>query len=228
MGFIDSIRIVGSSPRVRGKPGGWRTPALPPRLIPARAGKTNQLVMSFYIPEAHPRACGENRTRGVWDPGFQGSSPRVRGKLQSLDRLVLAAGLIPARAGKTWRGRGAGGRPGAHPRACGENLIRQPEAGRPRGSSPRVRGKHRRCNSSKQDRGLIPARAGKTSSRGSSSRSIGAHPRACGENYTLCTFYTVQTGSSPRVRGKPENPREALELYRLIPARAGKTRLNHH
>ncbi|EFW09824.1 hypothetical protein HMPREF9005_1183 [Actinomyces sp. oral taxon 178 str. F0338] len=71
-----------------------------------------------------------------------GSSPRVRGKRTAPHRRHDPRRLIPARAGKTQGAVGAEGQGEAHPRACGENLIRQPEAGRPRGSSPRVRGKH--------------------------------------------------------------------------------------
>ncbi|EFW09830.1 hypothetical protein HMPREF9005_1189 [Actinomyces sp. oral taxon 178 str. F0338] len=50
---------------------------------------------------AHPRACGENgalRRCAAW---CLGSSPRVRGKLGVEVRDQVAAGLIPARAGKT-------------------------------------------------------------------------------------------------------------------------------
>ena len=93
---------LGSSPRVRGKRlvaalcWGYN------RLIPARAGKTDQGEGGLNAVPAHPRACGENRR--CWRDLFAaaGSSPRVRGKLLSLIAQVITTGLIPARAGKTF------------------------------------------------------------------------------------------------------------------------------
>ena len=53
--------FLGSSPRVRGKPSGRSPGWRPPRLIPARAGKTLAAELSTTPGAAHPRACGENR-----------------------------------------------------------------------------------------------------------------------------------------------------------------------
>ena len=50
---------------------------------------------------AHPRAGGENPVGGGATGNSSGSSPRGRGKLAHDTRTDLAAGLIPARAGKT-------------------------------------------------------------------------------------------------------------------------------
>ena len=91
------------------------------------------------------------------------------------------------------------------------------------GSSPRVRGKRERALHGVEHPRLIPARAGKTSSRASSPPSVWAHPRACGENLHLVTVDEAWAGSSPRVRGKPGQAVEGLQHVRLIPARAGKT-----
>ena len=61
---FERARIVawlrGSSPRVRGKPGGGPSRPGPVRLIPARAGKTSTTWDSGTASGAHPRACGEN------------------------------------------------------------------------------------------------------------------------------------------------------------------------
>ena len=140
-------RGPGSSPRVRGK----REPGLGGdvvgRLIPARAGKTRPNCSTISTRRAHPRACGENAEGKTLTSDDVGSSPRVRGKLQHALVLVRERRLIPARAGKTTPGSGGSSRPGAHPRACGENPIRPPggrlsAGGRlSDGSSPRVRGK---------------------------------------------------------------------------------------
>ena len=175
----------GSSPRVRGKQLGGQGPRRPPRIIPARAGKTASVASWRAHARDHPRACGENPLLARWRPGPRGSSPRVRGKLAPGDCLWVVRGIIPARAGKTLEPRTTRALSRDHPRACGENLRRaaapprrragadHPRAcgenavdrnvdGGARGSSPRVRGKPS-CPCGKKRRGrIIPARAGKT------------------------------------------------------------------
>ena len=152
---------------------------------------------------AHPRACGENLAPVLPTIADLGSSPRVRGKRLPRPRQQVRRGLIPARAGKT-RTAARRARPsGAHPRACGENEFGFVLADKEAGSSPRVRGKPERNPEMRNVNGLIPARAGKTS--------------------TSPTPHRSPSGSSPRVRGKPSWGSTAAPSSRLIPARAGKT-----
>ena len=155
---------LGSSPRVRGKLSrcgpSWRAR----RLIPARAGKTISDGLTAQVAGAHPRACGENLSWPSVMRGMMGSSPRVRGKRVGVERSVHGDGLIPARAGKTPKARPASTQSRAHPRACGENLIDNANPLMKLGSSPRVRGKRHEGVGGVNDDGLIPARAGKTSS----------------------------------------------------------------
>ena len=91
------------------------------------------------------------------------------------------------------------------------------------GSSPRVRGKllvpAMHCRTVR----LIPARAGKTSTRESRSQRRRAHPRACGENWSEVAGARWRAGSSPRVRGKLARLCAPHLTVGLIPARAGKT-----
>ncbi|EFW09822.1 hypothetical protein HMPREF9005_1181 [Actinomyces sp. oral taxon 178 str. F0338] len=70
------------------------------------------------------------------------------------------------------------------------------------GSSPRVRGKHLGGGALDAERGLIPARAGKTTWTARGGRGTTAHPRACGENARAVRRCAQRWGSSPRVRGK--------------------------
>ena len=219
-----SARIPGSSPRVRGKPGKPLRSSPGPRLIPARAGKTNTTAFPLEWDRAHPRACGENRTAGKSLSNRAGSSPRVRGKLGGIPLTCYRIGLIPARAGKTGSFVAVSITPKAHPRACGENPRRTVTLSAIRGSSPRVRGKHKDRKTGKPTIGLIPARAGKTGVTCWRHPLPGAHPRACGENATSGRFFQRQPGSSPRVRGKPGINAKIQDSERLIPARAGKTR----
>ena len=91
------------------------------------------------------------------------------------------------------------------------------------GSSPRVRGKLGHILGGRIERGLIPARAGKTMRIFTAIGLVRAHPRACGENLIGLGADLAATGSSPRVRGKRGLVRIAHGVDRLIPARAGKT-----
>ena len=172
----------GSSPRVRGKPEREHVLRARPRLIPARAGKTNLARGKAGARRAHPRACGENGDAPYSMSQYQGSSPRVRGKLATAVREALAARLIPARAGKTSSSSGPTSGTWAHPRACGENPGESRRLGPGVGSSPRVRGKQRAGDAGARLHGLIPARAGKTGAPFTIPPRCQAHPRACGEN----------------------------------------------
>ena len=71
--------------------------------------------------------------------------------------------------------------------------------------------------------GLIPACAGKTRRRPTRSPTDRAHPRVCGENVNDRMHGELESGSSPRVRGKLFHRRSARRRRRLIPACAGKT-----
>ena len=173
---------VGSSPRVRGKPGPPVRNGSIEGLIPARAGKTQAARTLDLDQAAHPRACGENFDLVLIDCAPSGSSPRVRGKRQAHGTTARGQRLIPARAGKTRCHRGCHLLLRAHPRACGENVVCSTTSFTFPGSSPRVRGKRSDSHRGRSRAGLIPARAGKTGGSVCRSRSPRAHPRACGEN----------------------------------------------
>ena len=213
----------GSSPRVRGKAARRRSAPCRGRLIPARAGKTPSPPSSRTRARAHPRACGENLDQAVADASPYGSSPRVRGKRTEDLGGDHPGGLIPARAGKTCSDSTWSRLPGAHPRACGENSIEDARCMSGSGSSPRVRGKLRARRHPQRRAGLIPARAGKTSTSAAALVCSAAHPRACGENCSKITTDVETRGSSPRVRGKQAQVHAGHQRLRLIPARAGKT-----
>ena len=215
----------GSSPRVRGKPASAILVQLGERLIPACAGKTPPKAHWSPTDGAHPRVCGENVVPRALAGVTAGSSPRVRGKQALPVRARLATGLIPACAGKTWRGRRFPWGSRAHPRVCGENADGAITALSIGGSSPRVRGKRRTRLSLAWKVRLIPACAGKTLSVRTRSRKVTAHPRVCGENSPAGAAGVGAGGSSPRVRGK-QLSLELEEVERwLIPACAGKTAL---
>lgn len=179
---VQDLSATDSSPRGRGKLGIASQSIFWTRLIPARAGKTTRHALLDSRPRAHPRAGGENQLSKRRKPQAQGSSPRGRGKLQSFCVGMACPGLIPARAGKT----AAETRPcpltWAHPRAGGENEFGGLGVDGCLGSSPRGRGKHGAVTVRLNLTGLIPARAGKTTTRRGRCDRTSAHPRAGGEN----------------------------------------------
>ena len=215
--------LHGSSPRVRGKLISSSENLREGGLIPACAGKTNSSIASTGTRKAHPRVCGENRGVHRFKTLVDGSSPRVRGKRNECTGHPVVQGLIPACAGKTGRGsrRVVSGR--AHPRVCGENVQSMGPHASVRGSSPRVRGKRTRQSAESPRARLIPACAGKTTSLWLGRRSRRAHPRVCGENLMRRRAEARASGSSPRVRGKPDHGVDDVPQRRLIPACAGKT-----
>ena len=71
--------------------------------------------------------------------------------------------------------------------------------------------------------GLIPAWAGKTMAGSFVVGAAGAHPRVGGENGPGIPSISRPPGSSPRGRGKREEPRGYYGDVGLIPAWAGKT-----
>ena len=194
---------LGSSPHVRGAQKHCRHRRGVPGIIPACAGST----IRFY-PECggngdHPRMCGEHSLSINHAGTPVGSSPHVRGAPLRKRGAVGIRRIIPACAGSTCWWRCCCPCWWDHPRMCGEHsLTRKRSMTRP-GSSPHVRGAHRRCSfvletkkgSSPHVRGaqelddnglglfgIIPACAGSTSARTSTRRWPRDHPRMCGEH----------------------------------------------
>ena len=91
------------------------------------------------------------------------------------------------------------------------------------GTSPRMRGKLRPCSPHGPATRNIPAYAGKTLV--SSNGIVGSpeHPRVCGENHPWRSTTPHARGTSPRMRGKPQDNTDGRYDDRNIPAYAGKT-----
>ena len=171
----------------------------------------------------HPRACGANLGATMAEIMPYGSSPRVRGKPLVSDRCPPACRIIPARAGQTPATIPRRVPHPDHPRACGANSVSPLKPSAVNGSSPRVRGKHRRaCEAAARSR-IIPARAGQTTSPSSVIAICTDHPRACGANLGAHWEGATGCGSSPRVRGKHRVADVGGWRPRIIPARAGQT-----
>ena len=151
------------------------------RITPACAGKRKIRNLCCSLPEDHPRVCGE---KPCWLPPptkYQGSPPRVRGKVTSEPVAVHLSRITPACAGKSAASRGIPSVYWDHPRVCGEKGGVTKAFITLRGSPPRVRGKVRLSLSSKLLPGITPACAGKRCLLHIGGRCCKDHPRVCGE-----------------------------------------------
>ena len=112
---------VGSSPLTRGAPVKPRLVSTFQRIIPAHAGSTSLMAVSFDPPADHPRSRGEHGGWARWLYLAQGSSPLTRGA-PGLSQAFDAIGrIIPAHAGSTLVNVLAGTGLRDHPRSRGEH-----------------------------------------------------------------------------------------------------------
>ena len=95
----------------------------------------------------------------------QGSSPLTRGKGNRTKHRVGAKRIIPAYAGKSYKGAEAQVDPEDHPRLRGEKKHKGAGRNGRQGSSPLTRGKDRDFNYRVKVDGIIPAYAGKSLDR---------------------------------------------------------------
>ena len=172
----------GSSPLARGTHAGRPHQYRRGGLIPARAGNTPSRSSMLIECWAHPRSRGEHLLRMAPGHPLRGSSPLARGTLTPKRPTTPPLGLIPARAGNTRRGVIRNRVHGAHPRSRGEHLVILMPALPTAGSSPLARGTRSFLPPPTGNRGLIPARAGNTSTHGTPPPPSGAHPRSRGEH----------------------------------------------
>ena len=213
----------GSSPLARGTPSKPRISACAMRLIPARAGNTQPMMIFACIPWAHPRSRGEHPPRSAACWIARGSSPLARGTLLPGFRALTPVGLIPARAGNTGVPIVAFLAREAHPRSRGEHGWHVSPSLEETGSSPLARGTPCKLTHRVHTGGLIPARAGNTDAPVAVQRGQAAHPRSRGEHGFKRRVALMRLGSSPLARGT-QSPPQLLSLpHRLIPARAGNT-----
>ena len=214
---------TGSSPRMRGTPFPTSKPCVTMGIIPAYAGNTSVRLESRARWRDHPRVCGEHAVKRKSDWPRPGSSPRMRGTLRQTDLPSGHVGIIPAYAGNTGILKNLLKRIGDHPRVCGEHLISDFNNAGYAGSSPRMRGTLLWKPSTLSTDGIIPAYAGNTSAFMISFAICRDHPRVCGEHDSQIGGWNLFGGSSPRMRGTPDNVIRCTDCTGIIPAYAGNT-----
>ncbi|OQM59983.1 hypothetical protein B5780_0988 [Bifidobacterium longum] len=216
----------GSSPLVRGQLRRFYSMRAGPWIIPARAGPTLPFPPLDQGVTDHPRSCGANICHRIRLRVERGSSPLVRGQPPRYRLRRIRRRIIPARAGPTSHSAEADRQSADHPRSCGANGCRCSVCGYGFGSSPLVRGQQFIDVSDSFECRIIPARAGPTMFVSSRAFSNADHPRSCGANTTRRPYGQYAGGSSPLVRGQLGACDIHVSRERIIPARAGPTRIN--
>jgi len=131
-------------------------------LIPARAGRTPPQPQRPHPPQAHPRSRGADSGGTSTGGAEPGSSPLARGGPGGHRRQGSDGRLIPARAGRTFTDENGWAQGAAHPRSRGADEDGSRDTSLVTGSSPLARGGRMPLNRRTHERGLIPARAGRT------------------------------------------------------------------
>ena len=155
-----------------------------------------------------------------------GSSPLARGLPDRGKSRGNVSGIIPARAGFTATLPSAATKSTDHPRSRGVYWLVTPDEGARLGSSPLARGLQLiACNGVGALR-IIPARAGFTETSPEREPRPPDHPRSRGVYKITFSHLSASGGSSPLARGL-QRPLTARRIVpRIIPARAGFTRLH--
>ena len=192
---------VGSSPLARGLLHRDGVAAYLYRIIPARAGFTPSVSAHRRERRDHPRSRGVYILPRLSPRTIRGSSPLARGLLIGEKEPCTARGIIPARAGFTYMRRRGARRSRDHPRSRGVYTIRTAQKNYDRGSSPLARGLPREAYYDVVAQGIIPARAGFTSTGCLCSSQTGDHPRSRGVYLVFTVTSWVVRGSSPLARG---------------------------
>ena len=168
---------------------------------------------------------GEHRVKKQGGKPEKGSSPHARGALQRENVVEKQLGIIPACAGSTM----TLGTPmvgvGDHPRMRGEHTACTAPSVTRGGSSPHARGALcPRCGWGTLP-GIIPACAGSTSCRATTTSRRRDHPRMRGEHTKSGLSGMVLPGSSPHARGAQINATRRGGQNGIIPACAGSTQV---
>ena len=113
--------------------------------------------------------------------------------------------------------------PQDHPRLCGEKLSMIWSVAPETGSPPPMRGKDSSSLQIGDHLGITPAYAGKSNAETGEVKSVGDHPRLCGEKHFQHLLAYTYKGSPPPMRGKVKLLNSVHNHFRITPAYAGKS-----
>ena len=194
--------FLGSPPRMRGKGSRPIFPTGRLRITPAYAGKRDVTARSAGAAQDHPRVCGEKAEWFRANRYYEGSPPRMRGKVGLPPPFLSMRRITPAYAGKRPTGIARPIRQQDHPRVCGEKPVGRGSCRLYRGSPPRMRGKGLFFISSHRFFGITPAYAGKSWLVAVPLPPVWDHPRVCGEKLGWSLSRSRRSGITPAYAGK--------------------------
>ena len=171
-------------------------------ITPAYAGKSTTPRRQAPPLGDHPRVCGEENLHLSQPRLWQGSPPRMRGRVSGTPALLPSCGITPAYAGKRIIICPTSCPVGDHPRVCGEELCHPQRRSPSRGSPPRMRGRVFVFTHINVYERITPAYAGKSQLFQNEHHHAEDHPRVCGEETLYSGILRVVLGSPPRMRGR--------------------------
>ena len=95
-----TLPVSGSPPPMRGKGQPETLYDLARGITPAYAGKSAQIEQAKFVPQDHPRLCGEKFRFLEISPAHEGSPPPMRGKVDLTKYEEIFQRITPAYAGK--------------------------------------------------------------------------------------------------------------------------------
>ena len=98
-GDLETLRLIGSSPRVWGQVAMRIYAVAKGRIIPTRVGTRIDCTRIYCVTQDHPHACGDKMCDSGLRRGEIGSSPRVWGQGIHQCLILLFKRIIPTRVG---------------------------------------------------------------------------------------------------------------------------------
>ena len=170
--------------------------------IPACAGQPPKTAPRVERRRVYPRVCGAATACVAVCKAVKGLSPRVRGSLEHVVKVVMNHRV--------------------YPRVCGAALAGRGDCPAEGGLSPRVRGSRHLISGLCEPDGSIPACAGQPIASTKESGRVRVYPRVCGAAVTRPFIESPVLGLSPRVRGSRDYGLPGDLCAGSIPACAGQ------
>ena len=153
------------------------------RIIPTRVGTSVPAPPLGFNSQDHPHACGDKFTSVKICFADGGSSPRVWGQGYVRIALIIRHRIIPTRVGTSECLERLIVQCQDHPHACGDKAVKTSQFLNYLGSSPRVWGQERICESGDNIAGIIPTRVGTSDTCALCVKKLQDHPHACGDKW---------------------------------------------
>ena len=216
-------QLPGSSPRVRSRRCHRSGNQPHPGIISACAEQTSSYPPSREVCGDHLRVCGADFITSSSLIPKPGSSPRVRSRPAALYCQVAYRGIISACAEQTTGSDYTHLFSGDHLRVCGADHSSHDPKPRMVGSSPRVRSRPLARLLVLPPVGIISACAEQTWFLSCNCCLSWDHLRVCGADSRSLIGILVSSGSSPRVRSRPQRGGRLRVRLGIISACAEQT-----